>query len=162
MLDFIYSVAAPNVGRQFMKDDLKPKSGTDATSVEASIPCESASSSDEQTTKTGDRRQILSAAALAAAVAAVGLPLMRVKPVEAATAYCGSDSFTGFDIGDTTSRDCSYTGAPSDCYIVDNSGGLHWGGADGSDVPPPGDTGSSGDGGSCSSCGSCGGSDYGY
>jgi hypothetical protein len=133
-------------------DEPKQKLGTDESSIKPVISCESASSADGQTTTSGDRRRILSAAALAAAVAAVGLPLIRVKPVEAAELFCASDSFTGFDIGDPPDLDCSYSSLPSDCYVVDHSSGTHWGTG-----PHSGDTG----GGCGCGCGDSGDDYYG-
>lgn len=142
-------------------DDTRPISETEESPIDSAIPRESASSADEQTTG-DDRRHILSAAALAAAVAAVGLPLIRVKPVEAVSEHCAADSYTGFDIGESPNLDCSYAGVPSDCYIVDNNGEAHWGtGPSSGGGCGSGDSG--GGCGGCGGCGSCGGSgDYGY
>jgi hypothetical protein len=148
-----------------MTNERRPVSGADEVSIESGELRVDAAPLNYQPAKSDMGRHILSASALAAAVAAVALPLVNVTEVKAQTTVsCGSDSYGGYDVGDISDcADCAYAATPSDCYVQDSSGGVHWGTAsDHTDVgdAPGGDTG--GDGGGCGGCGGCGGGDYGY
>ena len=142
-------------------DEREPKSETSKKPIDLAILYKSASSADEQTTKRDDGGHFLSATALVAAVAAVGLPLLRVKPVEAATESCPADSYVGYDIGDLVDcTDCLYSAVPVDCYVYDSNSGYHWGSGDHAPADigdAPADISGGGDGGGCGDCGGCGG-----
>ena len=136
-----------------MADDHKLEANADRVSVPSARPSEGVPSGSGAPEKSAPSRRAMSISALAAAVAAIGLPLIRIRSAEAATAYCASDSYQGFDVGDPGDcPDCTYAAIPSDCTLEDSTGGTH---TSSGDYLPPSDSG--GDGGSCGDCGGCGG-----
>lgn len=75
-----------------------------------------AASLNNQTAESDRGLHILSASALAAAVAAVALPLVKIKGVEAEMVYCGADHYGGFDTGSLGDcKDCILSALAADC-----------------------------------------------
>jgi hypothetical protein len=131
-----------------------PASNADGDSIENIEARVGSPSLNSQPPKNDSWRRNLSSAALAAAVAAIALPLTKIKSVLAASdhimEYCAADEYGGFDRGDVIDcTDCALRATPSDCYLEDTSGGIHWGKLGPTDTPTPDS--------SCSSCGNCAG-----
>lgn len=131
-----------------MTNESKPLSPPNGNPVDSGISQPTAPKLDRDL---DEGRRKFSASALAAAVAALALPLVRVGSVEAQTLLqCHGEGILGVDIGDLPElRGSCFEALPSDCRTIDSAGTRHYRDADEPRRTDRGGDRGRGDGGGC-------------
>ena len=103
-----------------MSDELKMQANGDlaAKAADGSNTAGETSSNNEVSSGGSRAKSLLSVAALAAAVS---LPLIKVRDVQAQSIACSADGFAGQNVDPGDCIDCTYSMFPADCSFSDQT-----------------------------------------